>query len=160
VTRGRSDVTIFGPSVFFHRPAWLQPDVPAGAYTVHHGRGHRNRRPSLAAQFVQRDIEPVVPPGAAFALVGKPHPLELSGGRTRVPFPERDGEWAGPPADDAEAIAALARVHAGGIRFVVVPRSAVHWLEAYPGFADYLRTRGTARVDNDRALIVELGAQS
>src|SRR5439155_16470073 len=42
VTRGRADVAILGPSVFFHRPAWLQPEVPAGAYAVHHGRGRRN----------------------------------------------------------------------------------------------------------------------
>ena len=156
VTRDRADVTIFGPAVFFHRPAWLQPDVPAGAYAVHHGRGRRNRRPDFAAELVRLDIEPVVPPGVAFALVGKPQPLELSSGRTHLPFPERDGEWTGRPADDADALAALARARAGGVRFVVVPRSAAHWLESYPGFADYLRTRATVRVDNDRALIVEL----
>lgn len=156
VTRDRADVTIFGPSIFFHRPAWLQPDVPDGAYAVHHGRGRRNRRPSFAAELVRLDIEPVVPPGAAFAFVGKPQPLELSGGRTPLPFPERDGEWAGYPADDADAIAALARARTGGVRFVVVPRSAAHWLESSPGFADHLRTRATVRVDNDRALIVEL----
>jgi hypothetical protein len=158
VTRDRADVTVLSPSVFFHRPAWLQPDVPAGAFAVHHGRGRRNRRPSFAVQLdqlVRLDIEPVVPPGAAFVLVGKPHPLELSGGRTPLPFPERDGEWAGRP--DADAIAAFARARAGGARFVVAPRWAAHWLETYPGFADYLRTRATVRVDNDRALIVELG---
>jgi hypothetical protein len=57
-------------------------------------------------------------------------------------------------------MSALARARAAGVRFVVVPRSAAHWLESYPGFADYLRTRATVRVDNDRALIVELGERA
>jgi hypothetical protein len=177
VTRGRDDVKIFPSSVFFSQPARAERDVPAGAYAVHHATrswggasdGPSRRRlagasdaphRSKLAELVRLDLESVVPPGAAFVLVGKDLPLEVSGGRRAVPFPEQDGEWAGYPADDADAIAVLARACAGGARFVVVPRPMAYWLEIYPGLADYLRTRATVRLDNDRALIVELGEGS
>ncbi len=59
-------------------------------------------------------------------------------GRTIVPFPERGGVFAGPPADDAEAGAALERLRAGHI---AVAWTAFWWLEEYPSLARGLAAR-------------------
>ena len=176
VTRGRDDVKVFSEPVFFQQPARIEREVPAGAYAVHYasrswdgGADSLDRRKSYSAsaalyrrrlaETVRLEVESVVPPNAAFVLVGKDVPLELPHGRTALPFPEDDGDWASYPANDEEAVAVIERAHAGGARFVVVPRWMGYWLETYAGLREYLRTRGRVRLDNDRALIVELRAE-
>jgi LPS sulfotransferase NodH len=102
------------------------------------------------------EIEAVLPPGARVALVDKGRPLELTDGRAAIAFPEVDGNWAGYPADDLEAIAELERLRAKGVRFVAFPGAMRYWLETYPAWASYLREGATTRVDNEQALIFEL----
>ena len=103
-----------------------------------------------------RDVEPVVPPEATFLMVDKGRRHESSAGRRSIPFPERDGEWAGYPAGDAEAIAELRRQQANGARFIVFPRPMFYWLEAYPGLKKVLQVQGRCIADNDQVLIFEL----
>ncbi|MCA1680831.1 MAG: class I SAM-dependent methyltransferase [Actinobacteria bacterium] len=57
------------------------------------------------------------------------------------PFPARDGQYSGCPADDAEAIAALERVRENGAAALVVAWPAFWWLDHYSGFRAHLSQR-------------------
>src|SRR6185295_14868374 len=101
-------------------------------------------------ELVTKDIEPVVPPGSFFLLVNKGEPLETSGGRRSVPFPERDGAWGGYPIDAAAAIAELERLRRAGAEFIVFPAPMRYWLDHYKGLSDHLGATGRRVVENDR----------
>jgi D-aspartate ligase len=116
----------------------------------------QRRSKTTLQKLATKDIEPNVPPGAVVIFVDKGVGMEMGGGRRCVPFPERDGEWAGYPANDDEAIMELERLQALGAAFVVVPSWMRYWLDVYPGLAEHLRERGTLRVDNSRGLIYQL----
>jgi hypothetical protein len=62
-------------------------------------------------------------------------------GRRRVPFPELDGEWAGIPADDAAAIAAVECWRSRGAVAIFFAWPAHWWLEHFRGLAQHLETR-------------------
>jgi glycosyltransferase involved in cell wall biosynthesis len=106
------------------------------------------------------DIASVVPEGSAFILADQD--VWASGpriaGRVRLPFLERDGLYAGPPADDAEAIAELTRRRADGHRFFVVGFPHLWYLDHYDGLSAWLRAHARARLHNDRVAIFELFA--
>jgi CelD/BcsL family acetyltransferase involved in cellulose biosynthesis len=105
---------------------------------------------------LRNDIEAVVPAGATCVLIGKGHTLSVGGGRRLLPFPERGGDWAGYPVDDADAIAELERLQTSGANYVIVPAPMFYWLDAYPGLAAHLRVSGQVRTETAGALIVEL----
>jgi aminoglycoside 2''-phosphotransferase len=105
---------------------------------------------------IPADIDPVIPPGQSFVMMDKGKGIEIALGRESRPFPERDGVWAGYPANDAVAITELERLRSQGVHFVVVPAPMRFWLEAYPGFAAHLRQQGIVRLDNERVLVCEL----
>jgi hypothetical protein len=104
-------------------------------------------------------IEARVPAGERVALIDQ----ALLGvepelrGRSVVPFPDAGGEWAGAPADDAEALAALAQMRAASIGYFAVAWPAFWWLEEYPGLARELRASGRVLVDDDDLLLVGPG---
>src|SRR5262249_21640896 len=106
--------------------------------------------------FVTKDVEPNVPPGALFILVDKGIGLKIRGGRRSIPFPERNGKWAGYPADDTAAIAELERLRSAGVQFIIFPAPMFYWLDIYPEFKKRLLTQGRCVVKNDRALIYDL----
>src|SRR5262245_7856658 len=58
---------------------------------------------------------------------------ELVGNRHTLPFTERDGQYWGPPADDASAIAEFERLRRVGANYVVIAWPAFWWLEHYAG---------------------------
>jgi glycosyltransferase involved in cell wall biosynthesis len=59
-------------------------------------------------------------------------------GRRRVSFPERDGEYAGVPEDDAAAIAELERWRERGAVAIFFAWDAHWWLEHFDSFAQHL----------------------
>ena len=133
----------------------------AQAYSIHHwnkswGSASEGRYQARLRELVIKDIEPVVPAGAFFLFVNKGETLETSGARRCVPFPERDGEWGGYPADDVAAIAELQRLRIAGAQFIVFPTYMSYWLETYPGLKKLLLAEGRCVVNNDRALIFDL----
>jgi len=101
-------------------------------------------------------IEATVPAGERVALIDQ----ALLGiepelrGRHVIPFPEADGEWAGTPADDGEALAALGRMRAAAVGYFAVAWPAFWWLEEYPGLARELRAGGRVLVDDEDLLLV------
>ncbi len=104
-------------------------------------------------------IEATVPAGERVALIDQ----ALLGietdlrGRRILPFPEAGGEWAGTPADDDEALAALEEMRAASISYFAVAWPAFWWLEEYPGLARALRAGGRVLVDDDDLLLVGPG---
>jgi LPS sulfotransferase NodH len=157
VTAERPDVTIF-PERFFRHDRRLPVRE---TYAVHHGvqswgDAGLAKYESKLRELVREDIEPVIPPGGLFILVDKGRGLELSDGRRSLPFPERDGEWAGYPANDAAAIEELERLWRAGAKFIVFPAPMFYWLDAFAGFRDYLHANTLCVLSNERALIFEL----
>jgi hypothetical protein len=97
----------------------------------------------LRAGRAVRAIEAVVPVGAGFAVLDDGL-LGLEAELHRhlvVKFPEHDGEFAGPPASDEAALAALERLPAAGVTHLALAWPAFWWLEEYPRFAAALRAR-------------------
>jgi Glycosyl transferase family 2 len=96
-------------------------------------------------------IEQVVPEGGRVALSDETllgFEAQLRG-RNIVPLPEQDGEWAGNPVDDEQALGALARLRAGAVPYVAIAWPAFWWFEEYPGFTRELRRSMDAIVDDD-----------
>jgi hypothetical protein len=80
--------------------------------------------------------------------------------RLFLPFLERDGEYAGNPADSREAITELERLRRQGATFVAIAWTAFWWLETYSDFISHLRMHYTCRLENERLMLFELRAHS
>jgi hypothetical protein len=74
-------------------------------------------------------------------------------GRRLFPFLERDGQYWGPPPDDATAVEELERLRRAGARFVVIAWPAFWWLDYYAQFHKYLRSSFECVLANDRVVI-------
>ncbi len=77
-------------------------------------------------------------------------------GRRAFPFPELNGEFGGPPADDTAATEELERRRRAGAAFIVFAWQAFWWLDYYTGFKNYLETRFPCLMRNERLIIFDL----
>jgi SAM-dependent methyltransferase len=103
------------------------------------------------------DVSTAVPPGTLIAVADQAQcGAALAAGHPALPFPEREGVYWGPPADDAAAIAELQRVRERGAGVLVVAWPAFWWLTHYRKFHDHLRSSFRCLVDNDRTVIFDL----
>ena len=92
---------------------------------------------------VRSHVARAVPRGGAFILIdgaewGGAQPIAE---RHATRLMERDGEYWGPPAGDAEAIAEADRLHAAGAEVLVLWWTCFWWLDCYPGFIAWLEQR-------------------
>jgi hypothetical protein len=78
------------------------------------------------------------------------------GGRTCVPFLERDGKYWGPPADDQVASQELARLRRAGADFLVFAWPAFWWLAHYHAWHQELQSRHRRVVRSDELLVFDL----
>ena len=89
-------------------------------------------------------VRQAVPVGAVVAVVSKGDPelLQLDG-RRGWHFPQdAKGQYAGfHPADSAAAIAHLEEVRALGAEYLLIPQTALWWLEHYREFRQHLESR-------------------
>ncbi len=98
----------------------------------------------LRTKRVVETIERIVPAGERLALsdetlLGFEPQLR---GRTVLRFPQQDdGEWAGNPADDEEALLAFEHLRADGVPYFGIAWPAFWWLTEYPLFARALRAQ-------------------
>jgi hypothetical protein len=104
------------------------------------------------------ELTELVPPDGRFVLVDDDQWGMGSGfaGRRRIPFPELDGQYGGPPADDGTAIAELERLRAEDPRLLVVAWPAFWWLDYYAGFHRHLRSHFTPVLENERMVVFDL----
>ena len=102
-----------------------------------------------AAQSMDALLEQL-PQGSRYALIdGDQWDVpQLLPERERVAFMERDGQWVGAPADDAQALAELARQRAQGLRALVFGPDCGWWLDHYCGFRQELE-RSSRRLAGD-----------
>lgn len=77
-------------------------------------------------------------------------------GRRRIPFPEHDGQYWGPPADDESAIGEVERWRESGANFLIVGWPAFWWLDYYAGLHQHLRTNYTCAHQNERLMVFDL----
>jgi O-methyltransferase len=80
----------------------------------------------------------------------------LASGHELIPFTEREGQYWGPPADDAAAVAELARLGSSGAKFLAIAWPAFWWVEAYPQWAAQLQKHGATLLRNERVAIFKL----
>lgn len=108
-----------------------------------------------------REIESVVPRGETFILVDEEgFGREFAGSRACLPFLERDGQYWGRPAHDAQAISELERLRAAGARWLVFGWPAFWWLECYSGFAGHVRDRYDCVFESGRLIAFDLREHS
>jgi hypothetical protein len=143
------------------------PSVPVDepkrseAYSIHHAARswQGNSHDWYDAKFHElwiEEIEPVIPPGKFLIMVDKGRAHEASDGRRAIPFPERNGQWAGYPADGRAAVAELERLRLAGAQFIVFPQPMFYWLVAYPELKQVLMTKARCVTNNHHVLIFEL----
>lgn len=108
-----------------------------------------------------RELEGVVPTGQPFILIDEDALRSQLGTDLRpLPFVERDGQYWGPPADDASAVRELERLRAGGARLAVVAWPAIWWLDYYQGLARHLAAHYRQLLKNDRFIVFDLQAHA
>lgn len=102
------------------------------------------------------ELDAIIEPGLRFILVdGTQLGIEQSH-REPVRFLERDGEYWGEPADDAEAIRELDRLRGEGLEFLALAWPSFWWVDSYPQFMAHLRTTSSCRLANERLQIFDL----
>ena len=104
------------------------------------------------------EIASAVPPGRTFILVDDVQwkANVVGKGRRPLPFLEREGQFYGPPSDDATAISELERMRGMGAEYMVFGWPAFWWLEYYRGFEAYIRENFRSVLDNDRLIVFDL----
>lgn len=71
-------------------------------------------------------------------------------------FMERDGVYYGCPSDSDEAIEEFKRLHTAGAEYCVFTWSAFWWLEYYPEFQQYLRSRFRCILHDETLVVFDL----
>src|SRR4051812_45911146 len=56
---------------------------------------------------------------------------QMKTGHELIPFTQRDGQYWGPPADDAAAVAELDRLGKSGVKFLAIAWQAFWWIDQY-----------------------------
>jgi len=104
------------------------------------------------------EIISIIPEGGKFILIdeGRLGGSDCIPGRLEFQFPELDGEYGGPPEDDAAAIKELDRCISIGARYIVIAWTAFWWLEYYPVFNEYLLTHCNIDLVNERLKILSI----
>ncbi len=78
---------------------------------------------------------------------------ETLGGRLVLPFPARDGVFAGIPKGEDELILQFDRLRTG---FLAVPKGSQWWLEYYPGLSERLETQAQLIFEDDHLSVYAL----
>lgn len=128
----------------------LEGQAQRRALALVHPRLYLSKVDHVRTSFrAAQDIEAIVPPGARIALADEYQLAAAIHGRLVSHFPERDGVYAGPPASDADALAALQHARATGVQFLVVAWPSFWWLKHYGQFRqtlDRYRVFGNDRI--------------
>ena len=122
------------------------------------------RSPFLNEELAQiemawRELKPIVS-FRPFILVDEARfgkaPADLN---QAFPFLERDGEYWGPPANDATAILELERLRIKGATHIVFAWMARWWLDYYVGLRQHLESNFELVLANERLTVFDLRMQ-
>lgn len=107
---------------------------------------------------VSREIAELIPEGHTFILADENQwgGQEIVQGRHHIPFPERNGQYWGPPPDDETAIQELERLQQSGANFMVFGWPAFWWLDHYAGLHHHLRSMFRCILENERLVVFDL----
>jgi glycosyltransferase involved in cell wall biosynthesis len=105
-----------------------------------------------------REIDQVVPEGSTFLLADGDNwdTGGWIGGRRALPFPERDGVFAGVPGGEEDVRAALRESLAADPSHLVFAWPAFWWLEYLPRFSEEIGKTYRRVLQNDRLLVYDL----
>jgi len=106
----------------------------------------------------RRELSELVPNEVPFVLVDDEHIRSMLSHTRAQPFLEREGEYWGPPPDDATAIRELERMRAAGARYIVFIWTTFWWLKHYAKFEQHLRSRHRCVRENELLVVFELNA--
>jgi succinoglycan biosynthesis protein ExoV len=84
---------------------------------------------------------------------------DLSEDCRTIPFLERDGQYWGPPADDATAIREVERLRQAAAKHIVFAWPALWWLDHYADFRQYLESRYACTLRNERIVVFDLQSE-
>ena len=107
-------------------------------------------------QKCKKELIDLIAPGEPFILVDEE---QLRGDLPHtgaIPFPERDGQYWGPPGDDDTAIRELERLRKAGARYIAFIWATFWWLDHYRRFDAFLRKNCRCALKNDRLLVFNL----
>jgi hypothetical protein len=109
------------------------------------------------AEVLHQEIAGVIPRGQGVILVDENHfgPW-LFPDFDAIPFVERDGEYWGPPADDASGIRELERLRSSRASYLLVCWPAFWWLDYYSELRDHLQSRYRCVIRNSRVVVYDL----
>lgn len=113
-------------------------------------------------ETVSRELRDVLPEGSCFILADQDEwgnhwgGSGLISGRRSLPFPEINGIYGGPPADDAAAIRELERLRAAGASAIVIGWPAFWWLDYYREFVSHLTRHYRRVLATDRVVVFAL----
>jgi GT2 family glycosyltransferase len=111
--------------------------------------------------LIAQDLQTIVRPGTVFVLVDdNQFRSSLSLDHHAIPFLERDGQYWGPPPDDATAIRELERLRQSGASFMVFAWPAFWWLDYYAALRQHLRSAFRCVLENDRLVVFDLRARA
>jgi glycosyltransferase involved in cell wall biosynthesis len=103
------------------------------------------------------ELKAVIPAGATFILADECQwGPEVITGRRSVPFPERDGQYGGPPADDEAAIHEFERLRQAGAGFMVFGWPAFWWLDCYSALRQLLYSQYRCILEDERLVVFDL----
>ncbi len=105
-----------------------------------------------------RDLAGLLGPADAVVLVDQDEWAvgDVFAGRVRRHYPERDGRYGGPPANDDAAIRELERLRQSGVAAIAFAWPAFWWLEYYGALNRYLRATFRCLLENDRLVVFDL----
>ena len=113
----------------------------------------------IRIQLTADELANIIPKEDKFILVDQEQLRELMAlGKQAIPFLERSGQYWGPPADDQTATRELTRLRQSGAKFLVFAWPAFWWLDFYSDFEQYLQSRFSCVLKNDRVVVFDLRA--
>ena len=118
----------------------------------------REQRYLHSLSQVQKELRSIISEDTSFILMDQDQwrGTEITEGLQPIPFVERDGEYWGPPSDDATAVREFERLRQSGAGYAVVGWPAFWFLEYYPGLHDQLRSHCDCILKNDRMIVFDL----
>ena len=110
----------------------------------------------VSALAALRAVQRTIPRGSRFILVDDAQWAGRFTERKPIPFLEKDGEYWGPPADDAKAISEMERLRDQGAEFIVFASPCFWWLNYYRDFHSYLQREYQHAFADEELIIFDL----